>query len=288
MSEAQQRQEVLPELPVLLECQVSPPNAPVHRLKDGEAMVSTEALAICSERCSERLHIPAATPSSMGTYTCNDGDNAASFRVTVSGELPGRCSSSCGAHPALWLSPRMCPLAEAPVRIVSSNEEAPHTYVAGQRVELWCQLSRPAALVRWYKDGEEVEAGESLVLEQEGLRCRLVLPCARPQDAGEFVCDTGDASVSYHVLVAGWWQSRDVPGRAVLPQLCAMWSPALLPALSIVEEGVWLHHPRAGGCPPPAMLGWHCGPTAPALKQLLPLCAGVRGCSICAASQGCR
>ncbi|XP_074766239.1 obscurin-like protein 1 isoform X2 [Athene noctua] len=173
--EAQQLQEVLAGLPLLLECQVSPPDAPVHWLKDGEAVVPTEVLTICSEGSSKRLHILAAAPSHSGTYTCDAGDDATSFRVTVS---------------------------EAPVRIVSSNEEAPHTYVAGQRVELWCQLSCPAAPVHWYKDGEEVEAGESLVLEQEGPWHQLVLPCARPQDAGEFVCNAGDVSVSYHISVA--------------------------------------------------------------------------------------
>ena len=89
------------------------------------------------------------------------------------------------------------------MRIVGSNEEAPHTYMAGQRVELWCQLSRAEALVRWYKDGEEVEEGESLVLEREGPRCRLVLPCACPQDTGEFVCDVGGDSVFYTITVAG-------------------------------------------------------------------------------------
>ncbi|NXN65970.1 OBSL1 protein, partial [Himantopus himantopus] len=173
--EAQQLQEVMAGLPVLLECQVSPPAAPVRWLKDGEAVVPTKVLAIHSEGCLRRLHIPAAALSDSGTYTCDAGDDATSFRVTVS---------------------------EAPVRIVSSNEEAPHTYVDGQRVELWCQLSRPEAPVHWYKDGEEVEEGESLVLEQEGPQCRLVLPCARLQDTGEFVCDARDASVSYHVLVA--------------------------------------------------------------------------------------
>ncbi|XP_074685032.1 obscurin-like protein 1 isoform X1 [Strix aluco] len=173
--EAQQLQEVLAGLPVLLECQVSPPDAPVHWLKDGEAVVPTEVLTICSEGSSKRLHILTAAPSHSGMYTCDARDDATNFRVTVS---------------------------EAPVRIVSSNEEAPHTYVAGQRVELWCQLSHPAAPVRWYKDGEEVEADKSLVLEQEGPQHRLVLPCAQPQDTGEFVCDTGDASVSYHLSVA--------------------------------------------------------------------------------------
>ncbi|NXF66991.1 OBSL1 protein, partial [Ciccaba nigrolineata] len=173
--EAQQLQEVLAGLPVLLECHVSPPGALVRWLKDGEAVVPTEVLTICSEGSSKRLHILAAAPTHSGMYTCDARDDATNFRVTVS---------------------------EAPVRIVSSNEEAPHTYVAGQRVELWCQLSRPAAPVRWYKDGEEVEADKNLVLEQEGPQHRLVLPCARPQDTGEFVCNTGDVSVSYHISVA--------------------------------------------------------------------------------------
>ncbi|NXK80452.1 OBSL1 protein, partial [Amazona guildingii] len=173
--EAQQLQQVLAGLPMLLECQVSPPDAPVHWLKDGKAVLPTDVLAIHSEGCSQRLHISAAVPSDSGMYTCNAGDDAASFMVTVR---------------------------EAPVRIISSNKDAPHAYTAGQRVELWCQLSCLAAVVHWYKDGEEVEAGETLVLEQEGPLCRLVLPSARPQDTGDFACDAGDASVSYHVSVA--------------------------------------------------------------------------------------
>ncbi|NXV78646.1 OBSL1 protein, partial [Atlantisia rogersi] len=173
--EAQQAQEVLAGLPVVLKCQVSPPDAPVRWLKDGEAVVLSEVLTISSEGCLRKLHMPAAVPTDSGIYTCSAGDSTTSFRVTVN---------------------------EAPVRIVSSNEEAPHTYTAGQRVELWCQLSHPEVPVHWYKDGEEVEAGKSLVLEQEGLRHRLVLPCAQPQDTGEFICDAGEVSVSYHISVA--------------------------------------------------------------------------------------
>ncbi|NXY49636.1 OBSL1 protein, partial [Ceuthmochares aereus] len=173
--EAQQLQEVLVGLPVLLECQVSPSDAPVCWMKDGKAVVPSEVLTICSEGCSQRLHIPAATLSDSGTYICNAGNDAASFRVTVK---------------------------EAPVRIIDSNQEGPHAYVAGQRVELWCQLSHSVPSVHWYKDGEEVEAGKSLVLEQEGPWCQLVLPCARPQDSGEFICEAGDTSVSYHISVA--------------------------------------------------------------------------------------
>ncbi|XP_010076369.1 PREDICTED: obscurin-like protein 1, partial [Pterocles gutturalis] len=173
--EAERFCEVLAGLPVLLECQVTPPDAPVRWLKDGEAVPLDDVIAVQEEGCVRRLLLRSAGPSDTGTYTCDAGNDAVSFVVTVT---------------------------EAPVRIISSNEEVPHAYAAGQRVELWCQLSRTAAQVRWYKDGEEVEASENLVLEQEGPRCRLVLPCAQLQDAGEFVCDAGGDSVFYTVTVA--------------------------------------------------------------------------------------
>ncbi|NXG27921.1 OBSL1 protein, partial [Dromaius novaehollandiae] len=173
--EAQCCRTLLAGQPLLLECEVSPPGAPVRWLKDREAVVPAEALTIQSEGCTRRLLVCSAGPSEAGTYTCEAGDTAVSFVVTVS---------------------------EPPVRIVSSNEDAPHAYEAQEHVVLWCELSRADAPVHWYKDGLEVEVGESLVLEREGPRCQLVLPCARLQDTGEFVCDAGDTSASYSVTVA--------------------------------------------------------------------------------------
>uniref|UniRef100_A0A8C4KSA3 OBSL1 protein n=1 Tax=Dromaius novaehollandiae TaxID=8790 RepID=A0A8C4KSA3_DRONO len=165
-------------LPVLLECEVSPPGAPVRWLKDGEAVPLDDVIAVQAEGCTRRLLVRSAGPSDSGIYTCDAGDEAVSFVVTVTEPL---------------------------VRIVSSNEDAPHAYEAQERVVLWCELSRADAPVCWYKDGLEVEVGESLVLEREGPRCRLVLPCAWPQDAGEFVCDAGGDSVFYNITVAGQW-----------------------------------------------------------------------------------
>nr|XP_025950533.1 obscurin-like protein 1 [Dromaius novaehollandiae] len=162
-------------LPVLLECEVSPPGAPVRWLKDGEAVPLDDVIAVQAEGCTRRLLVRSAGPSDSGIYTCDAGDEAVSFVVTVTEPL---------------------------VRIVSSNEDAPHAYEAQERVVLWCELSRADAPVCWYKDGLEVEVGESLVLEREGPRCRLVLPCAWPQDAGEFVCDAGGDSVFYNITVA--------------------------------------------------------------------------------------
>ncbi|KAF4796886.1 obscurin like 1 [Turdus rufiventris] len=174
VSEAERLRKVPAGMPVLLECQVSTPDAPVCWLKDGKAVPLDDVIAVQAEGCVRRLLLRSACPSDTGVYTCDAGDDAVSFVVTVT---------------------------EEPVRIISSNEEASHTYMARQRVELWCQLSRPAAPVHWYKDGEEVEVSESLVLEQEGSRCKLVLPCAQTQDTGEFVCDAGGDSAFYTITV---------------------------------------------------------------------------------------
>ncbi|XP_074449580.1 obscurin-like protein 1 isoform X3 [Larus michahellis] len=223
LPEAERLREVSSGLPVLLECQVSPPGAPVCWLKDGEAVPLDDVIAVQAEGCVRRLLLRSAGPTDTGVYTCDAGDDAVNFVVTVT---------------------------EAPVRILGSNEEAPHAYTAGQRVELWCQLSRPAAPVHWYKDGEEVEEGESLVLEQEGPRCRLVLPCAQPQDTGEFVCDAGGDSVFYTVTVAEapvriLGSNEEAPHAYTAGQRVELWCQLSRPAAPVrwykdgeeVEEG---------------------------------------------------
>lgn len=91
------------------------------------------------------------------------------------------------------------------MRIVCSNVNDAHAYQASQRVVLACELSRPDVPVCWYKDGEEVEEGEGLLLESEGSRHQLVIASARVQDTGEFVCDAKDDSVFFIVTVTGQW-----------------------------------------------------------------------------------
>lgn len=99
---------------------------------------------------------------------------------------------------------RGCPhSAEPPVRIIHPRDEVTLTAVSLECVVLMCELSREDALVRWYKDGLEVEESEALVLESDGPCRRLVLPAAQPEDGGEFVCDAGDDSAFFTVTVTG-------------------------------------------------------------------------------------
>ncbi|XP_044294009.1 obscurin-like protein 1 isoform X2 [Varanus komodoensis] len=173
--EAQRLQTILAGMPLLLECEVSASDAPVQWLQDGEPVSLEDGhLTVQAEGCIRRLQIHSACPLNSGTYTCKTADDSVAFAVTVD---------------------------ELPAQVVRSNAEAAHIYQVSERVVLSCELSRPGVPVCWYKDGEEVEESEGLLLESEGPHCRLVIPVAQAQDTGEFACDTGGDSVFFNVTI---------------------------------------------------------------------------------------
>lgn len=91
------------------------------------------------------------------------------------------------------------------MRVVCSNANEAHAYQASQRVVLACELSCPNVPVCWYKDGEEVEEAEGLLLESDGSHHQLVIASVQVQDSGEFVCDAKDDSVFFVITVTGQW-----------------------------------------------------------------------------------
>lgn len=93
VSEAERLRKVPAGMPVLLECQVSTPDAPVCWLKDGKAVPLDDVIAVQAEGCVRRLLLRSACPSDTGVYTCDAGDDAVSFVVTVTGELGTVCGS---------------------------------------------------------------------------------------------------------------------------------------------------------------------------------------------------
>ncbi|XP_042302958.1 obscurin-like protein 1 isoform X3 [Sceloporus undulatus] len=160
---------------VTLTCELSRPNAPVRWYKDGEEVEESEGLQLESEGCHYRLVIASAQVQDTGEFVCDAGGDSVFFNITVT---------------------------EPPVKVVLSNADETHAYWAGERVVLSCELSRPDAPVCWYKDGEEVEGSEGLLLEREGLHCQLIIPSAQVPDSGEFVCDAGGDSVFFNIRVA--------------------------------------------------------------------------------------
>ncbi|XP_053775086.1 obscurin-like protein 1 isoform X2 [Desmodus rotundus] len=159
---------------VVLTCELCRPWAEVRWTKDGEEVLESPALLLQKEDTVRRLVLPAVQLEDSGEYLCEINDESASFTVTVT---------------------------EPPVRIIYPRDEVTLIAVSLECVVLRCELSREDALVRWYKDGLEVEESESLVLESDGPCRRLVLPAAQPEDGGEFVCDAGDDSAFFTVTV---------------------------------------------------------------------------------------
>ena len=96
------------------------------------------------------------------------------------------------------------PKPEPPVRIVSpSQSQMELCQQTSERMVLSCEISRANALVRWYRDGLEVEENHNLILEVDGVYRRLIIPETSVQDSAEYVCDTADDSVTFFVNIAG-------------------------------------------------------------------------------------
>lgn len=106
------------------------------------------------------------------------------------------------------------PSPEPPVRIVSpSQSQMELCQQTSERMVLSCEISRPNAVVRWYRDGLEVEENENLILEVDGVYRRLIIPETTVKDSAEYVCDTADDSMTFFVNIAG----KEIPKR----RLCA-------------------------------------------------------------------
>uniref|UniRef100_A0A5F8H2L6 Obscurin-like protein 1 n=1 Tax=Monodelphis domestica TaxID=13616 RepID=A0A5F8H2L6_MONDO len=159
---------------VVLKCELSRAGVPVRWYKDGLEVEESRTLILENEGPHHRLILPAAQPQDGGKFVCKAGEDSAFFNVTIT---------------------------EPPVKILFPRDEL--QFRSPGRVELRCEVAPVGARVCWYKDGLEVEASEDLKLGAEGPIRTLTLPQARPQDAGEYVCETRDEAVSFDIRLAG-------------------------------------------------------------------------------------
>uniref|UniRef100_A0A8C9RW87 Obscurin-like protein 1 n=1 Tax=Scleropages formosus TaxID=113540 RepID=A0A8C9RW87_SCLFO len=172
--------------PLVLECEVSRPDAEVRWYKDGNEKHQGDEVKIQSSGTLRRLIIQSAQLSDSGTYVCRSGDSEAFFTVTI----------------------------QPPVMIVHPKEDVPLDHHISEEVILSCELSRSSGLVHWYKDGQKLQEGDKVVMKSEGPYRRLVIPCSTMEDSGEYVCDTGDDSAFFQLSIT------EAPVHIVSPSQC--------------------------------------------------------------------
>ncbi|XP_062948424.1 obscurin-like protein 1 isoform X2 [Cynocephalus volans] len=159
---------------VVLTCELSRADFPATWYKDGQKVEESESLVVKMDGRKHRLILPEAKVRDSGEFECRTEGVSAFFNVTVQ---------------------------DPPVHIVDPQEHVFVHAITSECVMLTCEVDQEDAPVRWYKDGQEVEESDVVVLENEGPHRRLVLPAAQPPDGGEFQCVAGEERAYFTVTI---------------------------------------------------------------------------------------
>ncbi|XP_065786548.1 obscurin-like protein 1 isoform X4 [Muntiacus reevesi] len=159
---------------VVLTCELSRVDFPASWYKDGQQVEESESLVVKMDGRKHRLILPEAQVQDSGEFECRTEGVSAFFSVTVQ---------------------------DPPVHIVTPREHVFVHAITSECVMLTCEVDREDAPVQWYKDGQEVEESDFVLLESEGPHRRLVLPSAQPSVGGEFQCVAGDERAYFTVTI---------------------------------------------------------------------------------------
>ncbi|XP_066544500.1 obscurin-like protein 1a isoform X2 [Amia ocellicauda] len=160
---------------IVLSCELSRSNATVHWYKDGHQIEESGNIKFKAEGPYRRLVILHGTTKDSGEYVCDTADDSIFFQVNIT---------------------------EPAVHIVSPNQSPVElNQLTSERLVLGCEVSRANAIVRWYRDGLEVEESDNLILEVEEAHRRLIIPKTTVLDSAEYVCDAVDDSMTFHVKI---------------------------------------------------------------------------------------
>ncbi|XP_049584751.1 obscurin isoform X5 [Syngnathus scovelli] len=171
---------------IILSCELSRTNGVVTWYKDGQKLQMSENIKLKVEGPYRRLKILKSGVEDSGEYVCDTADDSIFFNLSIT---------------------------EPPVQIVSpSQSQMELCQQMSERMVLSCEISRPNAVVRWYRDGLEVEESDNLILEVDGVYRRLIIPETTVKDSAEYVCDATDDSVTFFVNIA------EPPVRFVRPR----------------------------------------------------------------------
>lgn len=162
-----------------------------------------------AEGAKRNLIINSAKLSDTGAYTCRTGDNILIFKVNIRGnKSPFRKHIPRKRKSDVFLFHFSS--TEPPVMIVYPKEDVHLDRHVPEEIILSCELSRPNGAVGWFKDGQKLQESENIKLKYEGPYRRLKILSSRVEDSGEYVCDTADDSIFFHLNITGTFSDSAV------------------------------------------------------------------------------
>ncbi|XP_033623906.1 obscurin isoform X2 [Fukomys damarensis] len=155
-----------------LRCELLVPDAPVVWSKGGLELQADGRRELKRQGCTAELLLQDLRREDAGEYSCTCGAQATSAMLTVT------------AAPVWFL------------RELQAQE-----VVEGDTVHLSCELSRAGASLEWRKGALQLFPCAKYQMLQKGLVAELQVCGAEPEDAGDYICDTGHRQSVAHLTV---------------------------------------------------------------------------------------
>lgn len=157
----------------ILEVEITSQVADVTWQKDGELLTPSKGkLEFVKDGTVRKLLIRNASVHDEGEYTCALPDEECTAEVTV---------------------------IELPPEIITKMQDI--TIARGEKATFDVELTKGDALVRWFKDGQELQFSEHVRLSIDGKRQKLKIYDTEMEDAGIYSCQVGDQTSSARLTV---------------------------------------------------------------------------------------
>lgn len=190
---------------LILECEVSRPNATVQWLWNGEILKPDTRIKIDSYDVVRKLVLSGLQPSDSGKYICDAVDDKLITIVEVQGKIT-RIVEQYDEHTSvcrLWAtSSKSIVFPEPPAKFVNKNEDNNISAYENESVTLCAFVSQERANVRWLKDGQLLNA-DNIHISSEGNTHKLTINPLQLSDSGEYVCDVNTDEMYFSLLVKG-------------------------------------------------------------------------------------